>query len=283
MKQECKYIEELKRQQKIMIGILIVICIIFLLDKIVPWNFILGLFKDNNGNFSNDILWNAIGAIGGIAAFFGVIITIICTEDSRIKQNKYDYIKNQKELEFSQFKSEVKHQLEILNPTNAVEISLNILNEYNYRDICIQLSLYLCRIRRVLWNINWFYDNNVINDTKKYREFVDIACIEIEKITQIINSYTDCVNNWFLNRKIYLNLIKEIEKNNALKQDEKEQLDKLRPKYESENKQEEFVKTILSYKMELVELSNNRMPILERKAKDMIEERDNFIKNELKI
>ena len=106
--------------------------------------------------------------------------------------------------------------------------------------------------------------------------------IEIEKITQIINSYTDCVNNWFLNRKIYLNL-KEIEKNNALKQDEKEQLDKLRPKYESENKQEEFVKTILSYKMELVELSNNRMPILERKAKDMIEERDNFIKNELKI
>ena len=68
-----------------------------------------------------------------------------------------------------------------------------------------------------------------------------------------------------------------------LKQDEKEQLDKLRPKYESENKQEEFVKTILSYKMELVELSNNRMPILERKAKDMIEERDNFIKNELKI
>ncbi len=90
------------------------------------------------------------------------------------------------------------------------------------------------------------------------------------------------MNNWFLNRKIYLNL-KEIEKNNALKQDEKEQLDKLRPKYESENKQEEFVKTILSYKMELVELSNNRMPILERKAKDMIEERDNFIKNELKI
>ena len=78
-------------------------------------------------------------------------------------------------------------------------------------------------------------------------------------------------------------IIKEIEKNNALKQDEKEQLDKLRPKYESENKQEEFVKTILSYKMELVELSNNRMPILERKAKDMIEERDNFIKNELKI
>lgn len=211
MKQECKYIEELKRQQKIMTGILIVICIIFLLDKIVPWNFILGLFKDNNGNFSNDILWNAIGAIGGIVAFFGVIITIICTENSRIKQNKYDYIKNQKELEFSQFKSEVKHQLEILNPTNAVEISLNILNEYNYRDICIQLSLYLCRIRRVLWNINWFYDNNVINDTKKYREFVDIACIEIEKITQIINSYTDCVNNWFLNRKIYLNL-KEIEK-----------------------------------------------------------------------
>ena len=50
-----------------------------------------------------------------------------------------------------------------------------------------------------------------------------------------------------------------------------------------ENKQEEFVKTILNYKMELVELSNNRMPILERKAKDMIEERDNFIKNELKI
>lgn len=90
------------------------------------------------------------------------------------------------------------------------------------------------------------------------------------------------MNNWFLNRKIYLNL-KEIEKNNALKQDEKEQLDKLRPKYESENKQEEFVKTILNYKMELVELSNNRMPILERKAKDMIEERDNFIKNELKI
>ena len=159
MKQECKYIEELKKQQKIMTGILIVICIIFLLDKIVHWNFILGLFKDNNGNFSNDILWNAIGAIGGFAAFFGVIITIICTEDSRIKQNKYDYIKNQKELEFSQFKSEVKHQLEILNPTNAVEISLNIINEYNYRDICIQLSLYLCRIRRVLWNINWFYDN----------------------------------------------------------------------------------------------------------------------------
>ena len=79
--------------------ILIAICVFLLiLYKIVPWNYISELFKDNNGNFSNEVLWTAIG---GIIAFLGVIITIICTEKSRIRQNNYDYIRNHKELELN--------------------------------------------------------------------------------------------------------------------------------------------------------------------------------------
>lgn len=282
MEQECKYIKELKEQQKMTRIILITICVVLLiLYKIVPWNYISELFKDNNGNFSNEILWTAIGAIGGIIAFLGVIITIVCTEKSRIRQNNYDYIKNQKELELSQFKKEVKHQLDILNPTNAIEISMKALNDDNYREISTQLNLYACKIKAVLWNIHWYYDDSIINKMNKYKEFMDIATKDIEQITQIINSYTTYIVNWFLNKSIYRTL-RDLEKCTQLEPNEKKQLEQLKLIYEDTNKQNESINVLLNYKMELVKLSNERMPILENKAKEMIEERNNYIKDELR-
>lgn len=281
MEQECKYIKELKKQQKkTMIILIIFFAVILILYKIVHWNSILELFKDNNGDFSNEILWTAVGAIGGIIAFLGVVITIICTEKTRIKQNKYDYIKSQKELELSQFKTEVKHQLDILNPMNAIEISMNTLNDDNYRDISTQLDIYACKVKAIPWNIHWYYDNNIIYRMSKYKEFMEIVSKDIEQITQIINNYTSYIVNWFLNKNIYRNL-RDLEKCTALEPNEKKQLEQLKLIYEDINKQNESIKVFLNYKMELVKLSNERMPILENKAKEMIEERNNFIKEEL--
>lgn len=70
----------------------------------VPWNIISNLFKDNEGNFSNEILWTGIGAIGSILALMGIIITIRYTENSRIKQNEYEYKKQQLLEEHVEFK-----------------------------------------------------------------------------------------------------------------------------------------------------------------------------------
>ena len=91
MKTEC---EVIKRQKKNSLNMLknIIVCLIITIIciYIISVNkdlFILPL-KNTEGALDNNIIWTAIGAIGGILAFVGVIITIIVTEKSRKKQNE---------------------------------------------------------------------------------------------------------------------------------------------------------------------------------------------------
>lgn len=280
MEQECKYIKEIKEQQKKNKLILFAIAIAVILFYKIPWNLLSELFKNTEGKFCNEILWTALGAIGGIISFWGVIMTIIYTEKSRTKQNSYDYIKNQKELELNQLKAEVKKQLDILNPTNAIEISMKTIDDDNYREISTQLNLYACKARAVLRNIYWYYDVRNISKMIKYKEFVEIATKDIAQISEIINNYTSHINNWFINKSIYRSL-RNLEKCTQLEPKEKEELEKLKLIYEDVKKQNEAIDTILQYKIELIKISNERMPILENKAKEMIDERNKAIRDEL--
>lgn len=96
MQNKCKYISELEKKisnqercWKILltsIGIIIIIIIAGILSK--------DLFLDKEGKFSNELFWSALGAIGSMIAFGGVIYTIWYTENARRLQNAYEYKNN---------------------------------------------------------------------------------------------------------------------------------------------------------------------------------------------
>ena len=66
-----------------------------------------------------------------------------------------------------------------------------------------------------------------------------------------------------------------------LKAEEKEEYNKVKLIYEDPRKSNEAINIIGNYKMELIKISNEKMPIIEAKAKEIIEERNLIIKKEL--
>lgn len=282
MEKECIYIKELKQKnkyyKKIILTIIIIIAIIALLT--IHWDRLKYIFYNYNGNFSNDILWTSIGAIGSILAFVGVILTILYTEKARFKQNEYEYYKRQKEEEEIEFKKELKKQIHILNPINAVEITMKNLDDSNYIEITNLLNAYICKIKAVPRNIHWYYNEANINKAIKYNEFNRLLVEEVEHISNIINKYTTYIINWFSNKSIYRSL-RNLELCGQLKAEEKEEYNKVKLIYEDPRKSNEAINIIGNYKMELIKISNEKMPIIEAKAKEIIEERNLIIKKEL--
>lgn len=282
MKKECEYVKEIKKKLKLYGVILIILICIVGIEMIykIPWNLLIELFKNDNGNFSNEVLWTSIGSVGSILAFIGVIITIKCSEKTRFKQNQYEYYKNQKEEEELEFEREVKKQLDILNPINAIEIMTTVLNDNNYNEINNLLTIYICKIKRCYINIHWYNNNLNINGMKKYNEFGNLLCKKTDQISKIITCYTSYVTNWYLKNSIYKDL-KKIDSQKALENDEKKEYETLKSIYDNPQKSQELIDTIGKYTMELVEISNNEMFILQTKAKEMIQERRDLIKEEL--
>lgn len=92
MENKCKYIIELESKNKrFKLEFLLFLILIFIIK--IYWNKINGIFYNDNGVFSNEIVWTAIGSIGSILALIGVILTIRYTEYSRKKQNQYEFMK----------------------------------------------------------------------------------------------------------------------------------------------------------------------------------------------
>lgn len=280
MDKECKFIKSIRKRQNIQMLVLITL-IIYLGVIHIPWKSVPKLFQDIDGTFSNEILWTGISAIGGILAFIGVIITIFYTEGARTKQNEYEYYKRQREEIESEFRKEVKKQIDMLNPINAIEVMITNVNDNTYMEISKVLNTYICKIKSVYWNINWYYKESDLSKMIKYNEFIVLLEKEINKISSIVNNFNSYTINWFTNKSIYRNL-RNLDACKQLTDEEKKEYDKLRTIYESEKKQKDAIDCMLQYQMQLVKINNEEMSILVFKAKEMINEREQMIKEELK-
>ena len=102
MKKDWKY--------KIVIGILIGIIIIILLIH----GDITKLLTNNDGEFDNSILWDAIGAIVSILGFFGVIYTIIKERKNIVEANIHNLEEKKLVRNQERFEEECKKHFNIL-------------------------------------------------------------------------------------------------------------------------------------------------------------------------
>lgn len=251
MEKECKFIKNIKRKQNIIITILSVI-IIFNVCSIVPWNIISNLYKDNYGNFSNEILWTSIGAIGSILALMGIIITIIYTEYSRKKQNEYEYKKQQLLEEHTEFKKEVKQQLEILDPIAVITETIRINDIYNNVDIREKLNNYILKIKSIDYKIYWYYNRTLQGNYIELSRFINELNIFIDYMTEKINEYNKCLSDFYdISKRANANSNEDIEK---------------------------FINEIGKIKNQIVNHRNKKWHILVENAKIMIEEREKIIK-----
>lgn len=254
MDKECKFIKQVKKVQKMQLIILILIAI-YIVCTMVPWNIISNLFKDNEGNFSNEILWTGIGAIGSILALMGIIITIRYTENSRIKQNEYEYKKQQLLEEHVEFKKEVKKQLEILDPIRIIVETNRINDACNYIDIIEKLNNYSLEIKSIDYKIYWYYNRTLQGNYIELNKFINELNIFIDYIVEKVNEYNKCLSDYYTRLKK-----DDINSNETINQ---------------------FVNEIGNIKNQIVNYRNKNWNIIVETAKTMIEEREKIIKEKL--
>lgn len=260
MEVKCKYIKELEKRNNKRIRTL-VICIlliaIILLCKI-HWSKLSLIFYNENGTFSNEIFWSAIGAVGSILALIGVILTIKYTEYSRKKQNEYEFQKEQILKEHSAFQEEVKKQLEILDPIRVLNetIKLNEINKCN--NIIDKLNNYVIEIKSIDYKIYWYYNRTMQDNYVELRKFNNQLNEFIEYMTEKIKEYNECLCNYYYTdlKKDNLNLTEGTE---------------------------QFIKKIGEIKTSIAKYRNDNWNIIVESAKVMIEEREKIIKEKLNL
>lgn len=257
MEKKCKYIKEIERKnKKIKVVILIIIiCILASILLAVHWNKLGLMFYNDNGIFSNEIFWSAIGAIGSILALIGVIVTIIYTEYSRRKQNEYEFKKEQLLQEHSEFKEEVKEQLEILDPIRVLESTIKIEDRDNFNEMADELNNYIIKIKSIDYKIYWYYNRTMQGNYIELNNFMNELNIFIKYMTEQINEYNETICSYY--KKIKKDNIASIE--NAL----------------------QFVNETGDIKNKIVDYRNDKWHIIVEKAKLMIEEREKVIKEKL--
>lgn len=250
MENKCKYIIELERKNKrFRLGILLLIILVILIFIIkIYWNKISIIFYNDNGVFSNEILWTAIGSIGSILALIGVVLTIKYTEYSRKKQNQYEFMKEKLLQEHYEFKKEVKDQLEILDPTKILTETFKSSNLAEYDKIIENLNEYNLKIKAIDYKIYWYYNRTIQNNYVELLNFMNELNMFIKFMTREITEYRDCLTDFYNSTNISM-----------------ERLDK-------------FNKKTFEIRNDIVEYRNNNWNIIVEKAKKMIEERERVIK-----
>lgn len=281
---KCSYLKELenkiKREKVFAIAIIILGFFIFLLkDKISL------LFKNQDGQFDMSIIWAAIGALGGIIAiivgFAGVKLTIRKENEARIKQNEYDYQKENLLNEQIEFKKMLKNELDKMNPVKLIELVASA-KENNFIDVINEINSYNIELKCIEYNISWYY-NNTINGLEIHR-FLEMVEQHRTFIISKISSYINCISKYIFVKK-YKNYF-EIEKlGGKLSEQEKAEFEKLKRTYSNVDKiYEEQLNESRKISQEIVDYINaNRFGDLEIKAKEVIKERSEIIKAKLEV
>lgn len=189
-------------------------------------------------NIKININWELLG-------FIGVIITIIYTEKSRIKQNKFDYQKEKINEEQIEFKKMLKEKVDFLNFTLLCEDFIET-DSTNYEECIRKITSYRYRMMLIKDDIIWYYDRKTIKQNVELGKFMI-------SIVDWINFYNDKM-------EIFCDILLKFgtEKNYKKIQDE-----------------------MYEITIELNEYSINNINSLYEQAKKVVEERDNLMKDKL--
>lgn len=216
-------------------------------------------------NIEININWDLIG-------FIGVIITIICTEKSRIKQNKYDYKKEKITDEQIEFKHVIKDVVDLLDFSKVMVYLFNV-DMNNYKNMIFEVSGYQAKILNIKDNIKWYYEKGVIPENS-----------EISNFFELLDEYSD-----YYNKKLeeYNNIILKYSKIKILQENPNILSIKEMAEVNPENKTlEELRKGVLDQQSEIfceiLNFGDENFSNLYKQAHLVIEERDNLMKEKLK-
>lgn len=281
MKIKCKYLKREKKFYHITISILLLIIIaLFIISRDRIFNFIsnIEIFDNENGLFDWGIFWDAIGGFGSILGFVGVIITIIWSEKSRIKQNKYDYVKERKISNQYDFELFIKNFLDEVDPINSSVISLTS-SEENYQELIINVNCYITKIKSFYSKVQWYYDNNDSTFPKK-DNFFGAYDVFIDKVTKSLNSYSDALSLY--NSAILYKNYQQLKQSNMLSEEQMKQFEELKTQYDDIGHiYKEIMDKRFKELMNIVEYRNKEWFTLLEEAKEMLNEREEYIKKSL--
>ncbi len=214
MEYECQFVKKSKKERKIKNFLIIIVIITSIVYYLIYGNIekLSKLFYNTSGQFDNSIMWTAIGAIGGIIAFIGVIITIVYTEKSRMHQNEFEF-KREKLIETQiEFENVLRKEVDILDPIRIIEEE-SFISEKNYEEVNRKMLNYNSEINMIDSYIYWFYDEsmgngfpnlvNFINEIDSFRNYMKKEISEIIKCNMNLTS----INEFNVNRTKIINEI----------------------------------------------------------------------------
>ena len=213
-------------------------------------------------NIEININWELLG-------FVGVIITIIYTEKSRIKQNQYDYKKEKITDEQIEFGRVVKEKVDLLDFAQIM-IDLFFVDTTSYRNVTFKVDVYKSKLATMQNDIIWYYKDMAIIKNSEIDKFLDLIDGYRVFYTEKLEEYNTVILKYgildFWNNYKGGNVPSEFNIGNKTPREFSTEL---------VNMQKEIF-------MKIIEYRNDNMNNLYKKAHLVIEERDNFMKEKLK-
>lgn len=224
-------------------------------------------------NSSLGIDWNILG-------FVGVILTIVISENSRVKQNKYEYKKEKIADEQIEFKHVIKEIVDLLDFSQVMQDFYGV-NTTNYSEINLKVNSYRSKLAIIENDIRWYYNNGIIPRNSEAERFLKV----VKEFKKFYDTKLKEYNNLVLKLGTInlLNNYGEIEYMNDLPTKLKERIGELN----GENKSaDELLSEVMTRELplflEILKFRNENIANLYKQAHKMIEERDNLMKGELK-
>lgn len=251
-----------KKLNMFMLLICILIICIFIKFCCNNLNFFIDIFKNPNGDVDNSIIWSAISAIGTLIAFIGVIITIIYTEKSRIKQNQYEYRKENLLMKQKEFEEYSRSLEKIFDPIKIADEIIKFDGNNNIEINQIILT-YISNLYNIEFSFNWFFDNEISCDGVHIELLKEINNYR-EEIKNIVNEINTTIKEFYL-KKVKI-LEQCIESGNCKKGDDEI------------NKELFCVREKLSnISKKIMDFRNLHLPILNNLLRNGVLERENKV------
>ncbi len=216
-------------------------------------------------NIEININWELLG-------FIGVIITIIYTEKSRIKQNQYGYKKEKITDDQIEFKHVVKECVDILD-FSKVMVHLFNVSTNNYKNMSFEVNAYRGKVVTIKNDIKWYYENGVIPENSEVEKFFDLLDEYIDYYDERLEKYSNIILKY--------GKIKVLEENFDMLP--REEITKLNPENKTfKELYEDVIEEQYNIFSDIVEFRGKNISNLYKQAHLVIEERDNLMKEKLK-
>lgn len=177
-----KLVKERKRRVIVLVFTLTILILAYLIAYFNPFN-------NTSNEFDYSIFWTAVGSIGSILAFAGLIYTISKSDKDRIVQNKIETRKQLLNQEQESFKKEVIEQLNIFNVSNLIALDYTATE---YTVTSTRLLEYQLNLKKAMSKITWYYSDDKYN----YKDR-DIFLEEYEKYIDKNLKFVDAIHHAF--------------------------------------------------------------------------------------